>query len=169
MSRSVFRARPRLGLAERESDGGPRRHERPRRIAVPGAVYDLSRTPRPREVRPVPRAEQQIRFATARDGTRLAYATHGAGPPLVRAPTWLTHLEYDWDSPIWQPCLAAFGERYAMLRYDERGCGLSVWVVENFSLEAWVEDLETVVLAAGFERFALFGTSQGSQVATSYS
>ncbi len=119
-------------------------------------------------VSPIPRVEQQIRFVAAPDGTRLAYATHGAGPPLVRAPTWLTHLEYDWESPIWQPWLEAFGERYTMLRYDERGCGLSDWDVENFSLDAWVEDLETVVLAAGFERFALFGTSQGSQVAISY-
>ncbi len=112
--------------------------------------------------------EQQIRFASARDGTRLAYAIHGSGPLLVRAPTWLTHLEYDWESPIWQPWLEAFGRRWTTLRYDERGCGLSDWDTQDFSLEAWVEDLETVVDATGFGRFALFGMSQGAQVAIAY-
>lgn len=112
--------------------------------------------------------EQRIRFVSARDGARLAYATHGRGYPLVRAAHWLTHLQYDWESPIWRPWLTDLGARFEVLRYDERGCGLSDWDVDEFSMDAWVDDLETVIDAAGFERFALLGMSQGSQLAISY-
>jgi pimeloyl-ACP methyl ester carboxylesterase/DNA-binding CsgD family transcriptional regulator len=112
--------------------------------------------------------EQQIRFCTAHDGVRLAYATHGRGPPLVKAPNWLTHLEFDWKSPLWRPWLQGLGETNQVVRYDERGSGLSDWEVEKFSLEAWVADLEAVVDAAGVERFALLGLSQGAQIAIAF-
>jgi pimeloyl-ACP methyl ester carboxylesterase len=89
---------------------------------------------------------QQIRFCTAADGVRIAFATHGKGPPIVRASTWLTHLEFDWQSPLWRPWLEGLAEGHTVVRYDERGCGLSDWAVEDFSLQAWVGDLEAVVL-----------------------
>ena len=72
-----------------------------------------------------PAVKQEVRFCTAPDGVRLAYAVHGAGPPLVRVATWLTHLDFDWESPVWRHWLAALGERHTVVRYDERGCGLS--------------------------------------------
>lgn len=112
--------------------------------------------------------DQRIQFATGRDGTRIAYATHGAGPPLVRAAHWLTHLQYDWESPIWRPWLTELGRRFTMIRYDERGCGLSDWQAAEFSLDAWVEDLEAVVDAARLDRFTLLGMSQGAAVAIAY-
>jgi pimeloyl-ACP methyl ester carboxylesterase/DNA-binding CsgD family transcriptional regulator len=112
--------------------------------------------------------EQQIRFCSAYDGVRLAYATHGRGPPIVKAPNWLTHLEFDWKSPLWRPWLEGLGETNQLIRYDERGSGLSDWEVEDFSLEAWVADLEAVVDAAEVERFALLGLSQGAQIAIAY-
>jgi pimeloyl-ACP methyl ester carboxylesterase/DNA-binding CsgD family transcriptional regulator len=112
--------------------------------------------------------EQQIRFSTAPDGVQIAYATHGSGPPLVKAANWLTHLEYDWQSPTWRHWLEELGQRHTVLRYDERGCGLSDWAAEDLSLDAWVADLETVVDAAGLERFALLGLSQGGVIATAY-
>lgn len=113
-------------------------------------------------------SEQRIEFTTTPGGIRLAYATHGRGYPLVRAAHWLTHLEHDWRSPIWHPWLVELGRRFRVLRYDERGCGLSDWNVDDFSLEAWIEDLEAVVDAAGYERFALLGPSQGAAVAIGF-
>jgi pimeloyl-ACP methyl ester carboxylesterase/DNA-binding CsgD family transcriptional regulator len=110
----------------------------------------------------------QIRFTTASDGARLAYATHGSGPPLVRVATWLTHLESDWDSPIWSHWLRRLGEVHTVVRYDERGCGLSDPGVGELSVDTWVSDLEAVVDAAGLERFDLLGVSQGAAIAVAY-
>jgi DNA-binding winged helix-turn-helix (wHTH) protein/pimeloyl-ACP methyl ester carboxylesterase len=111
---------------------------------------------------------QQIRFCTAADQTRLAFATIGSGPPLVKAANWLSHLDYDWESPVWYHWLRDLSARYLLLRYDERGCGLSDWDVEDFTLDSWVADLETVVDAAGLDRFPLLGISQGGPVAIAY-
>ena len=77
---------------------------------------------------------QEVRFCSASDGTRIAYAVHGRGPPLVRTSTWLTHLEFDWQSPVWRHWLDGLGASHTMVRYDERGCGLSDRDVSDFSL-----------------------------------
>lgn len=114
------------------------------------------------------RLEQQIRFCTTPDRVRLAYATHGTGPPLVKAANWLTHLDHDWESPVWRHWLEQLGRGHTLVRYDERGCGLSDWEAEDLSLEAWVSDLETVVDAAELDRFALLGISQGGAIALAY-
>jgi pimeloyl-ACP methyl ester carboxylesterase len=111
---------------------------------------------------------QQIRFCTARDGTRLAYATIGAGPPLVKAANWLTHLDYDWETPVWRHWLSELSRRFRLVRYDERGCGLSDRDVPRIAFDDWITDLETVVDAAGLERFPLLGISQGGPVAIAY-
>jgi pimeloyl-ACP methyl ester carboxylesterase/DNA-binding CsgD family transcriptional regulator len=111
---------------------------------------------------------QHVRFCTATDGVRLAYAIHGSGLPLVRVATWLTHLELDWESPVWRHWLERLGERHTVVRYDERGCGLSDANVGEPSVDTWVGDLETVVDAVGLERFALLGVSQGGAVAVAY-
>jgi pimeloyl-ACP methyl ester carboxylesterase/DNA-binding CsgD family transcriptional regulator len=116
----------------------------------------------------VTRSRQQIRFCTAADGVRIAYAVAGDGPPLVKAANWLSHLEFDWESPVWRPWLAEISRDHRLLRYDERGCGLSDWEVDELSFEAWVGDLETVVDAAGLERFPLLGSSQGAPIAIAY-
>src|SRR5256886_16979242 len=93
---------------------------------------------------------------------------HGRGPPLVRVATWLTHLEFDWESPVWRHWLDRLGETHTVLRYDERGCGLSESGVAKLSVEAGVGDLEAVIDAAGFERFVLLGVSQGAAIAGAY-
>ena len=111
---------------------------------------------------------QEIRFCTAGDGTRLAYATSGAGPPLVKAANWLSHLDYDWESPVWRHWLAELSRRFSLARYDERGCGLSDWNIGRFSFDDWVDDLEAVVDATGLDRFSLLGISQGGPVAIAY-
>jgi pimeloyl-ACP methyl ester carboxylesterase/DNA-binding CsgD family transcriptional regulator len=98
----------------------------------------------------------------------LAYAVSGKGPPLVRVATWLTHLDYDWESPVWHHWLDGLGQVNALIRYDERGCGLSDHEVGNLSVDAWVADLESVVDAAGIEDFSLLGISQGAAIALVY-
>ena len=111
---------------------------------------------------------QSIRFCTSANGVSLAFGVHGSGPPLVRVATWLTHLQYDWDSPLWHHWLEALAEGRTLLRYDERGSGVSDRDVTRFSIDAWVEDLEAVVDAAGLERFSLLGLSNGAAVAIAY-
>ncbi len=112
--------------------------------------------------------EQQIRFCQTGDGTNIAYATVGQGPPLVKAANWLSHLEYDWQSPVWRHWLGNLAKHHQLIRYDERGCGLSDWQAGDFSLEAWVDDLESVVSAVKLDRFPLLGISRGGPIAIAY-
>jgi pimeloyl-ACP methyl ester carboxylesterase/DNA-binding winged helix-turn-helix (wHTH) protein len=114
------------------------------------------------------RLQQEIRFCTSSDGVRLAYATVGDGPPLVKASNWLTHVDYEWESPVWRHWLEDLSRHHRLIRYDQRGCGLSDWEVDDLSGEARVRDLETVVDALGLERFPLLGISQGGAIAIEY-
>lgn len=111
---------------------------------------------------------EPIRFCTSFDGTRLAYAVQGSGPAVARAPHWLTHLEYEAQSPIWKPWIEAFARRFRLVRMDERACGLSDRGVPEVSFASSVRDLEAVVDAAGLARFALFGHSQGGAISIEY-
>lgn len=109
--------------------------------------------------------EQQIQFCTARDGVRLAYATHGSGPALVKVAHWFTHLEHDWHSPLWEHWWHELGCNHRVVRYDLRGCGLSDRSPTDISLETLTDDLESVVEAAHLGRFALLGISGGAGTA----
>jgi pimeloyl-ACP methyl ester carboxylesterase len=111
---------------------------------------------------------QTIRFCTSADGARIAFATVGGGPPLVKAANWLNHLEFDWNSPVWRHWLRELGRDHTLVRYDERGCGLSDWSAGEMSVEAWVRDLEGVADALQLERFPLLGISQGAPIAIAF-
>ena len=111
---------------------------------------------------------QEIAYCRARDGVRLAYAKAGQGPPLVKAPNWLSHLEYDWQSPVWRHILRGLAADRTLIRYDARGSGLSDWEVGELSLDAWVSDLETVVATIGIKPFPLLGISQGCAISIAY-
>lgn len=115
---------------------------------------------------PVPR--QEVRFCRAPDGVRIAYAVHGSGPPLVADSCWLSHLQYDWQSPVWRHYLDEWGREHTVIRFDERGHGLSDRGVTDHSLEARLGDLEAVVDDAGLDRFALLAMAQGGPVAITY-
>ena len=112
--------------------------------------------------------QQQIGYCRTADGVRLAYAVSGNGPPLVKTGNWLNHLEYDWDSPIWRHFFVRLSRHHRLIRYDPRGTGLSDWDVADISLDACVNDVATVVEAAGLDRFPLLGYSQGCAVSIAY-
>jgi len=116
---------------------------------------------------PAPRYEQEIRFCTTKDGVQLAYSRMGSGPPLIKTGNWMTHLEFDFETPIWRHLYRELSRDHTLIRYDARGNGLSDRDVEE-SFETFVSDLEAVVDAAGLERFALFGISQGCAVSVAY-
>jgi pimeloyl-ACP methyl ester carboxylesterase/DNA-binding CsgD family transcriptional regulator len=114
------------------------------------------------------RSSQEIRIISADDGVRIAVSRTGSGPVLVRSAHWLSHVESDWDSPIWQGFLTELARGRTLVRYDERGTGLSDREVADLSFEAMVGDLESVVDGLGLGRFALLGMSQGAAVGIAY-
>lgn len=117
----------------------------------------------------MPASQQTIRYLTARDGTRLAWAESGSGPTLVKASNWITHLEYDWTSPVWKHWMQFLSTHFTILRYDERGCGLSQREVDDVSATNWITDLEDVIEAAQPKApFILLGISQGACPAIEY-
>lgn len=111
---------------------------------------------------------QDIRFCLSADGAKIAYATAGEGPPLIKTANWLNHLEFDWQSPVWTHIFSDLMQGRQLIRYDARGNGLSDWKVTDFSFERQVEDLEAIVDAAGIDRFPLIGMSQGCPVSVAY-
>lgn len=115
------------------------------------------------------RNTQRIRYVRTGDGVQLAWAEAGTGPVLVKAANWLTHLEYEWESPVWRHWIRFFSDHFRFVRHDERGCGMTDWNVGDVSFERWVEDLEAVVGAADLrEPFALLGISQGAATCIAY-
>ncbi|HSP15315.1 MAG TPA: alpha/beta fold hydrolase [Thermoanaerobaculia bacterium] len=114
-------------------------------------------------------ARQRIRFLSTDDGAKLAWAEAGSGPLLVKAANWMTHLEFEWESPVWQHWLRFFSAHFHYVRYDERGCGLTESEVSDLSLDRWTKDLESVVDASRPEGpFALLGISQGAAACIAY-
>jgi pimeloyl-ACP methyl ester carboxylesterase/DNA-binding winged helix-turn-helix (wHTH) protein len=141
---------------------------------VPRVGYRFAATVEPAEPRnqaavaSAEKTRQDIRFCATSDGVRLAYASIGSGPPLVKASNWLTHLDFEWGSPIWRHWWSALSLHHRVLRYDERGNGMSQRDVDDVSFDTWVTDLETVVDAAGLDRFPLLGISRGGPIAIAY-
>ena len=88
------------------------------------------------------RVSQRIRYLRTPDGVQIAWAEAGSGPTLVKAANWMTHLEFELESPVWRHWIRFFGENFRYIRHDERGCGMTDWNVGDISLHRWVEDLE---------------------------
>lgn len=112
--------------------------------------------------------DQQIQYCMTPDGVRLAFSVTGKGSPIVRPSHWLTHLEYDLKSPVWQHLVLGLSQRHSLVRFDARGEGMSQRDVADISFERWVSDLETVVDKLALEKFVLFGVSQSASVAIAY-
>jgi class 3 adenylate cyclase/pimeloyl-ACP methyl ester carboxylesterase len=131
-------------------------------------IEALPETPVPQPTPPDPTYEQKIQFCMAPDGVQIAYSRIGRGPQMVKTGNWMTHLEFDFESPIWRHLYRELARDHTLIRYDARGNGLSDREVEHVSFETFVHDLEAVVDAAGVERFALLGISQGCAVSVGY-
>src|SRR5262249_29597433 len=133
-----------------------------RKVRIEPTAHAVARQPSSQQL------HQTVRTCTAEDGVRIAYASVGTGPPLVKAANWLNHLEFDFASPVWRHWIEALSRDHELLRYAERGTGLSDWDVFDISFDALVRDLETVVNAAGLDRFPLLGISQGCAISVAY-
>jgi DNA-binding winged helix-turn-helix (wHTH) protein/alpha-beta hydrolase superfamily lysophospholipase len=155
----LIKTLPRKGFrfigAVREEDGG-------QQVAELGERDSSERQPSRTASR------QRVEFCRSADGIRIAYATVGSGPALVRASNFVNHLEYDWDSPVWGPFLRAIAAGHRLVRYDGRGCGLSDREPGSISLDAFVDDLAAVIDAARIERCALLGQHSGCATAVAY-
>ena len=172
VSDSALTTRINAARAVLGDDGKTQRfiHTLPRKgVRFVGEVREESKAvPAGQETHDGAALRQEIRYCHAADGVRLAYASAGRGPRLFKAANYLNHLEYDWESPVTRHLLRALASNFTLIRYDARGNGLSDWDVENVSFEAWVSDLETVVDAVGWDRFPLWGQSQGCAVSIAY-
>lgn len=112
---------------------------------------------------------QYIRYLKTTDEVQLAWAEAGSGPVLVKPSNWLTHLEYDWQSPVWQHWMHFLAGHFRFLRYDERGCGMTDWAAKDLSSARWVEDLAAVIEAGGIRGpVTLLGISQGASTAIDF-
>jgi pimeloyl-ACP methyl ester carboxylesterase/DNA-binding SARP family transcriptional activator len=150
-----------LGLdafSEASVDDAPLRHAWSEAAKVAAAT----RAPKNTELR------QEIRFCSARDGTSIAYARSGRGPVILKAANWLSHLEHDWDSPAWRHLYRELSSHNTLVRYDDRGCGLSDWRSEELSFEKFVEDLEDVADEVETGAFVLLGISKGASISIEY-
>ena len=114
------------------------------------------------------RSINRVQFAMAPDGVQIAWASVGEGPPVLKAPNWLNHIEYEWRSPVWGPAFAELARHCRLVRFDQRGNGLSDWEVDEISQDAMIGDMATVARAAGLDRFALLGISQGCAFSIRY-
>lgn len=112
--------------------------------------------------------KQEISFCRSSDNINIAFAEVGAGAPLLKTANWLTHLEYDWESPLWSPLLHWLAARARLVRYDSRGNGLSDQSAEEISFAGFVRDFECVAKTTKFDRFAILGISQGAAIAIDY-
>jgi pimeloyl-ACP methyl ester carboxylesterase/DNA-binding winged helix-turn-helix (wHTH) protein len=115
-----------------------------------------------------PVAEQEIRTFTTSDGVRIAYTLGGSGPPIVRTIDWLNHLDFEWKNPLRRCWFSEVMGHNTLLRYDQRGSGLSDWNIDDFSFERSLADFEELISAVGWDRFVLVGNCQGGPIGAAY-
>jgi pimeloyl-ACP methyl ester carboxylesterase len=130
--------------------------------------YLSERATQPKPVKTSDVQQGKVKFCTTLDGVNIAYTVVGKGPPLVKSPNWMHHLELDWQSPIWSHLLRALSANHSLLRFDQRCNGLSDWDVPEVTFDSMIDDLATVVDVVGWKRFALLGISQGCAISIAY-
>ncbi|NNE79242.1 MAG: alpha/beta hydrolase [Silicimonas sp.] len=113
-------------------------------------------------------AQPRVRYATAEDGFKLAFAVSGEGPPLLRVAHHPTHLELEWTESTERALFDALGERYTLIRMDQRGCGLSDLDTDDFSAQRSAKDMKVVLDTLGIDRCAIYGSSSGAMIAVEF-
>jgi class 3 adenylate cyclase/pimeloyl-ACP methyl ester carboxylesterase len=136
--------------------------QRVKNISRPIRVWQWFPDAPPERKPPEISLQQRINFCRSTDGTNLAWASTGTGIPVLKAPNWLNHIEYEWTSPVWGEFLSEYSKLCNLVRFDQRGNGLSDWDVADISEDRMIDDMLAVADAAGLERFGLFGISQGA-------
>lgn len=109
-----------------------------------------------------------VKFCHSKDGTSIAYARSGAGYPLLFSGSWMTHLDKDWENPAYGDYIRKLSDGFTVIRYDQRGNGLSQWSGTDLSFEGMVDDMEAVVDQSGHDQVAILGLSQGASVSIAY-
>jgi len=143
--------------------------QRMKNVSRPIRVWQWTPERREDAVEPAEESlQQRVRYVATADGTNIAWASIGSGLPLLKAPNWLNHLDYEWKSPCWAPLFSELARRFRFVRFDQRGNGLSDREVEEISLDAMQQEIEAVVAAAGLDRFGLLGISQGCAYSIRY-
>jgi class 3 adenylate cyclase len=123
-----------------------------------------------------PKHARVDRFATPPADTRyargeegyVAYQVFGAGPPdLLFITNWLTNLDVMWEEPALAAYLARLGSFARVVCYDKRGSGVSdpVPLAALPTIEQWADDARAALDAAGSERAALLGDTEGGLMA----
>ena len=136
--------------------------QRVKNISRPIRVWQWAPDASPERQAPEISYQQRVKFCKSADGINLAWASTGKGLPVLKAPNWLNHIEYEWTSPVWGEFFSKFSELCHLVRFDQRGSGLSDWEVDDISEDRMIDDMVAVADAAGLDRFGLFGISQGS-------
>lgn len=103
--------------------------------------------------------EPRTEYATTRDGISIAYWSIGDGAPLVLPPPALpwSHAQEEWQIPEWRHWYEHLAKQFRLIRYDNRGSGLSERDIGHCDHETDILDLEAVVDASGAERVDIFG------------
>ncbi len=142
--------------------------QRVKNISRPIRVWQWTPDAPPERATPEIALKQRVQFCNSADGTQIAWASVGEGYPVLKAPNYLNHIEYEWGAPFWGPFLSEFASQNRLIRFDQRGNGLSDWDVETIATDKMTEDMEAVVAASGLDKFALFGISQGAGFSVEY-
>lgn len=113
--------------------------------------------------------EPSIQYATARDGTNIAFWARGSGQPFVLLfPPGFSNLRYEWQIPEGRRIYELLEPHFTVVRYDLRNTGLSDRGAADISLDAFVSDLEAVLEKARLSRVSLFGGAEAGKIAIAY-
>ena len=112
--------------------------------------------------------DQEIRYCCSKDSTIIAYAKVGNGPPILKAPNFMSSLEHDWRSPIWTHMYRFLAEKNTLVRFDQRGNGSSDLDPLDITFDSFVDDVDAVVNDAKINKFPILGVSQGCAVSIAY-